>query len=53
VTGVGDVRVEQTSDLQAYSDSGVIGKSVKIQFIRGGALKESTLTVVERPARRS
>jgi S1-C subfamily serine protease len=53
VTGVGDIRVEQTSDLQAYSDSGVIGKSVKIQFIRGGALKESTLTVVERPARRS
>jgi S1-C subfamily serine protease len=53
VTGVGDVHVEQTSDLQAYSDSGVIGKSVKIQFIRGGALKESTLTVVERPARRS
>jgi S1-C subfamily serine protease len=53
VTGVGDVRVEQTSDLQAYSDSGVIGKSVKVQFVRGGALKESTLTVVERPARRS
>jgi S1-C subfamily serine protease len=53
VTGMGDVRVEQTSDLQAYSDSGVIGKPVKIQFVRGGALKEAILTVAERPGRRS
>jgi len=53
VIGVGDIRVEQTSDLQAYSDSGVIGKSVKVQFVRGGELKESNLTVAERPGRRS
>lgn len=50
--GLGDVAVEQIDDLQAYSDSGVIGKSVMIRFIRGGALKESTLTVGERPRRR-
>lgn len=53
VIGIGDVAVEDARDLQAYSDSGVIGKSAEIKFVRGGALKESTLTVGERPGRRS
>jgi len=53
VIGLGDVRAEQTSDLQTYSASGVIGQSLKIRFIRGGELKESTLTVGERPGRRN
>ena len=53
LVGIGDVAIEQTDDLQAYSDSGVIGKAVSIKFIRGGALKESNLTVGERPGRRS
>ena len=53
LVGISDVAIEQTDDLQAYSDSGVIGKAVSIKFIRGGALKESTLTVGERRGRRS
>ncbi len=53
VTGIGDVEVERAEDLQKFSDSGVIGKAAKIKFVRGGALKESTLTVGERPGRRS
>ncbi len=53
VIGIGDVAVEDARDLQAYSDSGVIGKSAEIKFVRGGALKKSTLTVGERPGRRS
>jgi S1-C subfamily serine protease len=53
MVGIGAAVIEQTDDLQTYSDSGVIGKSVSIKFIRGGALEESTLTVGERPGRRS
>lgn len=53
VIGVGDVRAEHTEDLQTYTDSGVIGKSAQIKFIRGGAVKEATLTVGDRPGRRS
>jgi S1-C subfamily serine protease len=53
VTGVGGARIEQTDDLQAFSDSGVIGKQVTIGYVRGGALKESAVTVGERPGRRS
>ena len=52
VIGVGDLLVEQTDNLQTYTDSGVIGQSVKVKFIRAGALKESMLTVGERPGRR-
>ena len=52
VTGLADVAVEQIDDLQAYLDSGAIGKPVKVKFIRGGALKESSVTVVEHPAKR-
>jgi serine protease Do len=53
VIRLGDVLAERIDELQTYSGSGLIGKSVQIHFIRGGALKESTLTVGERPGRRS
>jgi len=53
VTAIGDTLIERIDDLQAYSDSGVVGKSVKIKYVRGGALKESGLTVQERPGKRS
>jgi S1-C subfamily serine protease len=49
---VGDSAIEQMDDLQKFSDSGVIGKSVRIRFIRGGDLREAFLTVGERPSRR-
>jgi S1-C subfamily serine protease len=52
VIGLNDAQVEQTGDLLSYSDSGVIGCSVKVKIIRAAALKEATLTVGERPARR-
>src|SRR6185437_5615154 len=51
--GIDDAMIEETDDLQQYSDSGVIGKSVDIKYVRGGALKHSALTVGERPGRRS
>jgi len=53
VTAIDDTLIENIDDLQAYSDSGVVGKSVKIKYVRGGALKESALTVQERPGKRS
>jgi S1-C subfamily serine protease len=51
VIGLGDAVIERTEDLREYSDSGVIGTSVKIKYIRGGALKESAVTVGERSGR--
>jgi S1-C subfamily serine protease len=53
VTGLGGASIEQAEDLQSYSDSGVIGKSVSIKFVRGGVAKEAMLTVGERPGRRN
>lgn len=53
VVGIDDAVIEETDDLQQYSDSGVIGKSADIKYVRGGVLKQSALTVGERPARRS
>jgi S1-C subfamily serine protease len=53
VTGIGEAVIEQTDDLQEYSDSGVVGKSVSVNYIRGGELKHSNLTVGERAGRRS
>ena len=52
VTGLGELAAEQADDLQAFSDSRMIGKSVSVKFIRGGELKESMLTIAERPRRR-
>jgi S1-C subfamily serine protease len=53
VIRLGDVVAERIDELQTYTGSGLIGKPVRIHFIRGGELKESTLTVGERPGRRS
>jgi serine protease Do len=53
VIGIGDIQVERTDDLQKFSDSGVIGKTVSIKVIRGGTLKDSSVIVGERPERRS
>ena len=53
LTGIGEAQIEQTEDLQEFSDSGVVGKAVTIKYIRGGALHDSLLTVAERPGRRS
>jgi S1-C subfamily serine protease len=49
VVALADVPVEQADDLQNYLDSATIGTPVKVKFIRGGALQESTVTVGERP----
>ena len=53
VTGIGDTRIEGAEDLQNFSDSGVVGSTVNINYIRGGAMKQSPLTVGERPGKRS
>lgn len=41
--------IETIEDLQAFSASGVIGKSVNARFIRAGALAEAAIVVGERP----
>jgi S1-C subfamily serine protease len=48
-----DTTIEDADDLQQYSDSGVIGKTVAAKFIRGGALRELSLVVGERPRRQA
>lgn len=53
VVGIDNAAIEETDDLQQYSDSGVIGKSADIKYVRGGVLKQSGLTVGERQGRRS
>jgi S1-C subfamily serine protease len=53
VTGLAEVRVEQTDDLQTYLDSAVIGTSVTLKFIRAGTLQQSVLSVGERAPRRT
>jgi S1-C subfamily serine protease len=53
VTSLGDTLIERTAELQERSDASVIGTAVKINYVRGGALRESALVVGERPARRS
>lgn len=53
VIRIGDAQIEQTRDLQEFFDSGVIGSAVAIQYIRAGALKDSMVTIGERPGRQS
>jgi serine protease Do len=53
VIGVDKAVIEDISDLQEYSDSGVIGNAAKISYLRGGALKSSEIVVGERPGTRS
>lgn len=52
LTSIGDKLIEDNDDLQAYLDSGLIGKPVDIGYVRGGALGHTTLTVGERPGKR-
>jgi serine protease Do len=51
MVGLGDNQLEQIEDLQSFSDSGVIGKSVKAKLIRAGAIQEVAITVGERPGK--
>jgi S1-C subfamily serine protease len=46
-----DTSIESAEDLQQYSDSGVIGKNVTAKFVRGGAVKDLSLAIGERPRR--
>jgi S1-C subfamily serine protease len=55
---IGDILVsleghalEQTDDLQAVLNADAVGKSRKIQAIRGGKLVELPVQVAERPRR--
>jgi S1-C subfamily serine protease len=53
IVALGEDKIENTSDVQSFADSGVIGASAKVSFIRAGALKESTLVVAERPGKQA
>jgi S1-C subfamily serine protease len=48
---IGSTQLDQIDDLQAFSDSGVIGKPVKAKLIRAGALHEVEITIGERPGK--
>jgi S1-C subfamily serine protease len=52
VVSIGDTAMEEIDDLRSYSDSGVIGKQVTITLVRGGEVRNSQITVGERPRRR-
>lgn len=49
IVRLGDTKIENTADVQSFADSGIIGTSVKVSFVRAGTLKESSLKVGERP----
>lgn len=49
LVAVGETQLEHIEDLQAYSDSGVIGKTVKAKLIRAGETREVAITIGERP----
>jgi serine protease DegQ len=51
LVGLGDTTLEGIEDLQAFSDSGVIGKPVKARLIRAGSIAEVTIIVGERPGK--
>ena len=53
ITSINSTAIEDARDLQNLSDSGVIGASVNINYIRGGAAGQLALTVGERPKRES
>jgi S1-C subfamily serine protease len=55
---IGDILVtleghplEQTDDLQAVLNADAVGKSRKVQTIRGGKLVELSVQIAERPRR--
>jgi S1-C subfamily serine protease len=49
IVRLGETKVESTNDVQFFADSGVVGSSAKVGYLRAGALKESSLMVAERP----
>ncbi|MGH9594805.1 MAG: S1C family serine protease, partial [Bryobacteraceae bacterium] len=52
LTGIDNGPLEQVEDLQKYCDTKLIGTSLKVKFTRGGAARESDLTVGARPGKR-
>jgi S1-C subfamily serine protease len=48
---IGDTPLENIEELQAFSDSGVIGKPVKVKLIRAGKLRDVEVVVGERPGK--
>ncbi len=50
LVGMGDVALTDVGDLQAALGPGTVGKSLKAKLIRGGEVKEVTVTVGERPS---
>jgi S1-C subfamily serine protease len=48
---IGNTQLDQIEDLQAFSDSGAIGKLVSAKLIRAGALHEVEITIGERPGK--
>jgi serine protease Do len=53
IARIGDTAVETIDDLREFSDSGIIGQHVTITYVRGGEVRNSQITVGERPRRRS
>jgi len=53
IVGLGDSKIESTSDVQTFADSNGLGTSAKVSYLRAGTLKESTLVVGERPRRQN
>jgi len=48
---IGATQLEHVEALQAFSDSGVIGTTVKMRLIRAGALQELSIAIGERPGK--
>lgn len=48
---IGETPLENIEELQAFSDSGVIGKPVKATLIRAGELRDVEVVVGERPGK--
>ena len=49
IVRLGDAKIENTSDVQSFSDSGTIGTAAKVSYLRAGTLQESSVKVGERP----
>ncbi|HLY63132.1 MAG TPA: S1C family serine protease [Terriglobia bacterium] len=49
LVGIESTQLERIEDLQTFSDSGVIGKTVKAKIIRAGETREVAVAVGERP----
>jgi S1-C subfamily serine protease len=51
LVSLGDTPLEEFEDLQAISDSGIIGRRVKARVIRAGKLQEIEITIGDRPGK--